>query len=203
MLSNLIVSLSLIVAVSLPLTQAHGVITAVRGANGVTGGSFGMVESTPRDGSGANPFQTDTSIIRDREIASGKVGGCGRTPAGGPNDMAAEMAKAEANGLASIGPDGKVHMTLHQVNQDGAGPFRCDVDMTGTGNNFQPAKVDKNVPGFIGLSRATAKDIPLVVNMPPGAQCTGGSDGQTCVVRCRNGAAAGPFGGCVAVTQAN
>jgi len=34
--------------------------------------------------------------------------------------------------------------------------------------------------------------------MPTGASCSGGPDGNACIVRCRN--PAGPFGGCVAVT---
>ena len=34
--------------------------------------------------------------------------------------------------------------------------------------------------------------------MPAGATCTGGANGDACLVRCRNAAAAGPFGGCVA-----
>ncbi len=34
--------------------------------------------------------------------------------------------------------------------------------------------------------------------MPSGIICTGGPNGDACVVRCRNAAIAGPFGGCVA-----
>ena len=36
-------------------------------------------------------LQTDTSIIRDKEIASGDAGACGRTLAGGVNDMATQL----------------------------------------------------------------------------------------------------------------
>ncbi|KAI8457423.1 hypothetical protein BY996DRAFT_4578427 [Phakopsora pachyrhizi] len=201
MYSKSLLTLS-VLSVCFSVVRSHGLITGVNGANGVTGQAFGTIESTPRDGSGAKPFQQDTSIIRDREIASGKTGGCGRTPAGGENVLSTELPKAESAGLASVGADGKVRMTLHQVNQDGAGPFTCDVDTNADGKDFQKMKVDKNVPGFAGLSRATAADIPLVASMPAGAKCTGGADGQTCIVRCRNGAAAGPFGSCVAVTQA-
>jgi hypothetical protein len=38
--------------------------------------------------------------------------------------------------------------------------------------------------------------------MPAGMTCSGGNNGDTCVVRCRNSALAGPFGGCGAVTNA-
>ncbi|CAH7678484.1 hypothetical protein PPACK8108_LOCUS13011, partial [Phakopsora pachyrhizi] len=182
---------------------SHGIITAVTGANGATGKAFGTIESTPRDGSKAKPFQQDTSIIRDKEISRGKTGGCGRTPAGGVNEITAELSKAESAGLPSVGANGKIEMTLHQVNQDGAGPYTCDVDTAGDGKKFQKMKVNKNVPGFAGLSKSTATDFPLVASMPAGAKCEGGADGKTCIVRCRNNAIAGPFGSCVAVTQDN
>ncbi|KAG9083748.1 hypothetical protein FS749_005762 [Ceratobasidium sp. UAMH 11750] len=39
------------------LVAAHGTITEVKGANGVTGAGMGIDPSTPRDGTRANPFQ--------------------------------------------------------------------------------------------------------------------------------------------------
>ncbi|CAE6501092.1 unnamed protein product [Rhizoctonia solani] len=184
------------------LVAAHGTITAVKGANGVTGAGMGIDPSTPRDGTKAKPFQQDTSIIRDREIASGQVGPCGRTTQKGAIDMAAEMEAAASNGMPSATASGEIQMTLHQINQDGAGPYTCDVSADG-GNNFQAAKVTKNVPGaFLGLSAATAEDFPLNVQMPAGMQCAGGPNGDACVVRCRNATPAGPFGSCAVVTNA-
>ncbi|KAG8727066.1 hypothetical protein FRC12_022831 [Ceratobasidium sp. 428] len=174
------------------LAAAHGVITAVKGANGVTGIPMGVDTSTPRDGTRAKPFQQDTSIIRDREIQSGKVGACGRT----------NLNAASSAGLPSATESGEIQMTLHQVNQDGAGPYTCDVSADG-GNTFQKATVTKNVPGaFLGLSTATAEDFPLNVQMPAGMQCAGGPNGDACVVRCRNATPAGPFGSCAVVTNA-
>ncbi|CAE6505454.1 unnamed protein product [Rhizoctonia solani] len=155
------------------LVAAHGTITAVNGANGVTGAGMGIDPSTPRDGTRAKPFQQDTSIIRD---------------------------PASSAGLPSATSSGEIQMTLHQVNQDGAGPYTCDMSGDG-GNTFQAAKVNKNVPGaFLGLSTATAEDFPLNVQMPAGMQCTGGPNGDACVVRCRNATPAGPFGSCAAFT---
>ncbi|KAG8690234.1 hypothetical protein FRC11_013014 [Ceratobasidium sp. 423] len=172
------------------LVAAHGTITAVNGANGITGAGMGIDPNTPRDGTKAKPFQQDTSIIRDREIQSGKVGPCGRT----------SQKAASSAGLPSATSGGEIQMTLHQVNQDGAGPYTCDMSGDG-GNTFQAAKVTKNVPGaFLGLSTATAKDFPLNVQMPAGMQCTGGPNGDACVVRCRNATPAGPFGSCAAFT---
>ncbi|CAE6387220.1 unnamed protein product [Rhizoctonia solani] len=186
----------------LSLVAAHGTITAVKGANGITGAGMGIDPSTPRDGTRAKPFQQDTSIIRDKEIASGKVGNCGRTPLNGAIDMAAEMEAASSAGIPSATASGEIQMTLHQVNQDGAGPYTCDISADG-GNNFQAAKVTKNVPGaFLGLSTATAEDFPLNVQMPAGMQCAGGPNGDACVVRCRNATPAGPFGSCVVVANA-
>jgi len=203
MQSNALFILCLVAAAFAPMARAHGVITAVSGANGMEGAGFGMVSSTPRDGTGRNPFQTDSSIIRDREVASGKASACGRTLAGGTNDIADDLRQSEMAGLASIGPDGKVRMTLHQVNADGGGPYACDVDASATGTMFMAMTVETNVPGKNSRSRAKASEFPIVANMPPGMNCSGGADGQTCIVRCRNAANAGPFGGCVAVTQRN
>ena len=63
----------------------------------------------------------------------------------------------------------------------------------------------EDVPGvgFQGLSLATNKDFPLKVQMPAGMTCEATVAGvdNVCVVRVRNGAAAGPFGGSAAFTQ--
>ena len=70
---------------------------------------------------------------------------------------------------------------------------------------FQNAEVTQDVPGLgiQGLSLATTTDFPLQVQMPAGMTCdasVGGAD-NVCVVRVRNGAGAGPFGGSAAFTQ--
>ncbi|CAE6525781.1 unnamed protein product, partial [Rhizoctonia solani] len=182
--------------------SAHGALVAVTGANGVNGQGFGIVDSTPRDGTRRNPFQTDTSIIRDKEIASGDAGACGRTLAGGVNDMAAQMEAAASAGLPAAAADGTVTMTIHQINGDGAGPYECGVSADASGKSFAAMKVVTNVPGQNSRSNAKAQDFALVAQMPAGTTCTGGPNGDACVVRCRNAARAGPFGGCAAVTNA-
>ncbi|KAG9103533.1 hypothetical protein FRC06_010109 [Ceratobasidium sp. 370] len=115
------ISAVLLVLSAAASVSAHGVLVAVNGANGVKAQGFGVVESTPRDGTRRNPFQTDSSIIRDKEIASGDADACGRTLAGGVNNMAAMLEAASSAGLPSVAADGTVSMTLHQVNGDGAG----------------------------------------------------------------------------------
>lgn len=192
---------SVVVAASLvSQTSAHGTITAVTGANGVNAAGFGIIATTPRDGSKANPFEQDTSVIKNKEIASGKVGVCGRTKAGGNNDVAAQLAAASAAGLPTASADGTVSMTLHQVNGDGAGPYTCDVSADG-GNTFVAATVTTQVPGRNGRSQAKAQDFPLEVQMPAAMACEGGPNGDACIVRCRN--PVGPFGSCVAVASAD
>lgn len=95
-------------------------------------------------------------------------------------------------------------MTVHQVNGDGAGPYQCMIDATGTGTNWTPIDVTQQVPGNNGRSQARATDIPLAATIPAGTQCSGTVAGQqnVCMVRCQNPARAGPFGGCVPVQQA-
>ncbi|KAJ7021206.1 hypothetical protein C8F04DRAFT_1141664 [Mycena alexandri] len=180
--------------------QAHGTITGVTGANGVQAAGFGIIASTPRDGSTRKPFEQDTSVIRDNEIASGKTGVCGRTAAGGNNDVATQLAAASQAGLPTAAADGSVTMTLHQVNGDGAGPYTCDVSGDG-GNTFQAATVTQQVPGTKGRSKAKATDFALTAQLPAGMACTAGPNGDACLLRCRNPANAGPFGSCVAVAQ--
>jgi len=183
--------------------NAHGVLTAISGANGVTAQGFGVIASTPRTGSTPNPFEQDTSVIRQNEIQSGKTGVCGRTKAGGDNDVTTQLNAAVASGLPSAAADGTVTMTLHQVNGDGAGPYNCVVSTDATGSSFIAMTVTTNVPGENSRSNAKATDFPLVAQLPPGTSCTGGANGDACLVRCTNSAQAGPFGGCAAITTSN
>ncbi|KAJ8522091.1 hypothetical protein ONZ45_g1305 [Pleurotus djamor] len=195
-------ALTAILALALRVS-AHGAITAVTGANGVTAQGFGVVATTPRTGSRRNPFQQDSSIIRDREISQGTAGVCGRTLGGGNNDVQTMLATASSAGLPMAAADGSVSMTLHQVNGDGAGPYTCQVSSDASGQNFVAMTITTQVPGRNSRSRASATPFPLVAQMPAGMTCTGGPNGDACLVRCRNAARAGPFGGCVAVTTAN
>lgn len=81
----------LIFAVLATFVHGHGALVSVTGANGVNGIGMGIDTSTPRTGTTRKPFQQDTSIIRDKEIASGTAGVCGRTLEGGSNDVATEV----------------------------------------------------------------------------------------------------------------
>lgn len=98
-------------------------------------------------------------------------------------------------------------MTLHQINQDGAGPFTAMVDATSGGVDlaaFKTAAVTQNVPGIAaGFSATTTTDFPVKVQMPAGMTCQGtvGSATNVCVVKMQNKTPAGPFGGAGAFTQ--
>ncbi|KAJ7692763.1 hypothetical protein B0H17DRAFT_1159601 [Mycena rosella] len=169
--------------------QAHGTITGVTGANGVQAAGFGIIASTPRDGSTRKPFEQDTSVIRDNEITSGKAGVCGRTAAGGSNDVATQLAAASQAGLPTAAADGSVTMTLHQVNGDGAGPYTCDVSGDG-GNTFQAATVTQQVPGKNGRSQAKATDFALTAQLPAADTAAGNVTAGTAATGATAGTAA-------------
>ncbi|KAH8749670.1 hypothetical protein BGZ57DRAFT_968342 [Hyaloscypha finlandica] len=240
---------------------SHGVITEVKGANGVTMPGLTVVDGTPRDcpsaGCGA---QDDTAIIRANELGTAKASAMGRTKAGGPvtatKMMAVFMDGASGNvtareihemnslyrrqlfgggkaaagsvktpagtsetgvaacaglgasdGLPTTTDSGEISMTLHQINQDGAGPFTAMVDATSGGTDvaaFKKAEVTQNVPGLVaGISTTTTTDFPVKMQMPAGMTCSGtvGAATNVCVAKLQNATPAGPFGGAIAFTQ--
>ncbi|KIW07995.1 uncharacterized protein PV09_00941 [Verruconis gallopava] len=181
------------------LVAGHGAIVNAVGDQGGQGMALGIDPSTPRDGSRRNPFQRDSTRFRGAAKAT-----CGETLAGGDNDIqAGTQAILQMTGgqLPQISPGGEITMTVHQVNGDGAGPYTCMIDTSGTGTNWQAIDVTQQVPGNNGRSQARATDIPLKAAIPDGTTCTGTVAGQqnVCMVRCQNPARAGPFGGCVPV----
>ncbi|KAF1849394.1 uncharacterized protein K460DRAFT_376041 [Cucurbitaria berberidis CBS 394.84] len=91
-------SLAFVAAIAATV-QAHGVITEIQGANGVTMPGLSVADGTPRDC--ASPLcgsEADTSIIRTREMG-GKASALGRTKAG-PVDAAAAIASFMGAGAA-------------------------------------------------------------------------------------------------------
>ena len=82
------------------------------------------------------------------------------------------------------------------------------IDATSGGTDakaFLPAKVVRDVPGssVSGLTPVTNTDYTMKVQMPKGVTCDGEIAGvkRVCIVRVRNQALAGPFGGGAAFTQ--
>ena len=197
-----VVAFSLLASSS--LVAGHGAITGAVGDAGGQGSAIGVDPNTPRDGTKRNPFQQDSTRFRGANKAT-----CGQTLGGGENNIQAGTAQVmQLNGgtLPQITPGGQIMMTLHQVNSDGAGPYKCMIDASGTGTNWQPIQVTQNLPGNAqGRNKDTQKqDQPLTAAIPAGQTCTGTVAGQSnvCMIRCENPARAGPFGGCVPVQMA-
>ncbi|KAI5476840.1 putative gegh 16 protein [Pseudohyphozyma bogoriensis] len=193
------------------LVSAHALLTSVKGANGVVTTGFGVINTTLRTGTDEQPFQTDTSVMKDLLTDP-----CGRTLANGSVDIPTNLAAVQAQGggqFPSLDSQGIINMTLHQVNADGGGPFSCMVNTDATGTNWTTATMVQQPPGTAGLIRGGPNDAEVACQVPTGTVCTGGDSGNVCLLRLNNGGGgasspsvangAGPFGGCLAVQNAD
>ncbi|KAK4169817.1 hypothetical protein QBC43DRAFT_351994 [Cladorrhinum sp. PSN259] len=190
----------------IPVISAHGTLTEIRGANGVNMPGLSV-------GANANKnSQANTAIIRDADIKSGRASPLGRTSRGGAVTAASALQSfgaASGGGNATLptaADDGTITVIYHQINGDGAGPIDAAVDGTSGGtqaNAFKTAQVTQNVPGTRGTGGKSNTDFTVKVKMPAGMTCeaTVGGVQNVCIVRIRNAAAAGPFGGAAAFTQ--
>ncbi|KAJ9156419.1 gegh 16 protein [Pleurostoma richardsiae] len=183
--------------------QAHSVIIDAQGEAGSPSSvGFQVDSSIARNCTLISPCQQDTTIIRDAEINSNVTGQCGRTELDGNIDVSANTESAITAGqVTQVKAATTLTITVHQVNQDGAGPYFCDLYSSDSSTDSEDLTVTNNVPGSNGLSQAKASEFNVTVQMPASFNCTGGSTENVCIVRCRNNALAGPFGGCFAVQQ--
>ncbi|KAE8370229.1 hypothetical protein BDV27DRAFT_140666 [Aspergillus caelatus] len=122
------------------------------------------------------------------------------------NGMQLYSGKGASTGLPTASPEGVVTMIYHQVNQDGAGPLSAEIDPSSGGTDakaFKSARVIQNIPGVAGFSTSSTMDYAVKVQVPQGMKCTGtvGAAKNVCIVRVRNNAISGPFGGSAAFTQ--
>ncbi|KAE8377577.1 hypothetical protein BDV26DRAFT_304869 [Aspergillus bertholletiae] len=122
------------------------------------------------------------------------------------NGMQLYSGKGASIGLPTASPEGVVTMIYHQVNQDGAGPLSAEIDPSSGGTDpkaFKSAQVIENIPGIAGFSTSSTMDYAVKVQVPKGMKCTGtvGAAKNVCIVRVRNNAISGPFGGSAAFTQ--
>lgn len=187
-------------------------------ANNGASGSVGVEDNIQQPAAGGQKRQLLGGLFGGGKGGNGGTtglagllgGGGAGTKSNGPPEagVAAATGAGASTGLPTCADDGTVTMTLRQINQDGAGPFTADVDGTSGGTDesaMQSATVTKDVPGLgiQGLSLATNTDFEMQVQMPAGMTCDATVAGtpNVCVMRVRNGAAAGPFGGSVAFTQ--
>lgn len=183
------------------LVAGHSAIIAAKGNAGGSGMALGVDTSTPRDGTRRRPFQQDATRFRGRtEDTIGETIGAGDNQLEeGTSSIMAETGSQ----LPQVTPGGELTMTLHQVNSDGAGPYKCMINADGTGTSWENIQVTQNVEGNRrGRNRdGNASDHPLAAAIPQDQQCTGTVAGQNnvCLVRCQNPANAGPFGGVVPV----
>ncbi|OCK75523.1 hypothetical protein K432DRAFT_361919 [Lepidopterella palustris CBS 459.81] len=186
------------------LVAGHGAIIAATGDAGGNGTALGISAAIPRTGTTRNPFEQDTTRFKGDAAAT-----CGETLLAGDNDIESGTTAVLASSggtLPQISQGGQLQMTLHQVNSDGAGPYTCMIDATGTGTQWTAMQVTTNVPGNKnGRNQdGAATSFPLTAAVAADQTCTGTVAGQSnvCMVRCQNPANAGPFGGCVPVQMA-
>lgn len=162
--------------------------------------ALGVDPDTPRDGTRRNPFQQDSTRFRGDSADT-----VGETIGAGDNDIEsgtqAIMAMTGTQ-LPQISAGGQVKMTLHQVNADGAGPYTCMISSDASAEDWTDIDVVQSPPGKNSRDRdGNETDFPLTAAIPEDQTCTGTVAGQdnACLVRCQNGARAGPFGGVVPV----
>ncbi|KAI1213572.1 uncharacterized protein F4807DRAFT_411651 [Annulohypoxylon truncatum] len=198
-------------------TQGNGPIDAATMIQNFMGGQAAPTNNGSADSVGvedqipANAGKRSNLFIRGLgDLLGGLTGKNGgtKTQTAQETSVAASAGQGATSGLPTSADDGSVTMTFRQINQDGAGPIEAAVDGTSGGTQedaFKTADVTQDVPGsgLLGLSLATNTDFPLTVQMPAGMTCdaTVGGASNVCVVRVRNNAIAGPFGGSAAFTQ--
>ncbi|KAK1960745.1 cell surface protein [Colletotrichum sublineola] len=202
-------------ATPLGRTQGNGKVDASVMVNNFMGGeaapkSKGKAAATGVEDNIPNMKRAELYVRQGLAgLFGGGAGAKGNKQNGPPEShVAASAGVGASDGMPTCADDGTITMTFRQINQDGAGPLTADVDGTSGGTKesaMQKAKVTTDVPGLgvQGLSLATNTDFPVKVQMPAGMTCdaTVGMATNVCVVRVRNGAAAGPFGGSAAFTQ--
>ncbi|KAG8411716.1 hypothetical protein J3458_015303 [Metarhizium acridum] len=199
--------------------SAHCVIVDTIGsASKAHGYGMGANLTARRDGSGT-AFQKDTTVFAQFSTAAAK--GCGKTHmqadrrvCGAPgydpvladlnNDIPSSIERMVSQGAVPAAyPGTLMNITFHQVNQDGAGPFRCIIDEAATGLKWNNLIITTQVPGNRGLNNAAMVRNLMTIELPERLDCRGtfGAAKRVCIVRCHNPAPNGPFGGCFPVQQ--
>ncbi|KAH8204567.1 hypothetical protein TruAng_001196 [Truncatella angustata] len=170
----------------LAVACAQGVILSGQGAKGPA--------SLPLQ---VDLSKSDANIINVNEITTNVVNECGRTLLAGNIDIGEQTEIQLSNKtVTQVTAGSKVDITIAQLDTDGAGPYTCDLDQA------------SNVQGATGQTNLTVAEkdggdgtIKLTATLPADMKCIGASTGNVCTIRCFNSAAAGPFGGCIAIQQ--
>ncbi|KAF7155397.1 hypothetical protein CNMCM5623_007468 [Aspergillus felis] len=183
------------------INDAASVITNAGGA--ILNGAQDLVDKTPLGGA----VKSAQSAVDDAlSIVPGLKSGAMTAQGTSEKGVQLYSGKGASTGLPTASPDGVVTVIYHQVNQDGAGPLTADIDPSSGGTNpkaFVSAPVIQNIPGVAGFSTSSTMDYEVKVQVPKGMKCTGtvGAAQNVCIVRIRNTAISGPFGGSAAFTQ--
>ncbi|KAJ5038045.1 uncharacterized protein L3040_006916 [Drepanopeziza brunnea f. sp. 'multigermtubi'] len=187
MLSFMKILYSPSVLMMIAIANAQGVIQTAQG-------TMGSPASLPL----AIELQAaDANIINLEEITANVVNECGRTLLGGNIDVGENTEnQLIAKTVTSVTKGGTVNVAVNRVDANGAGPYTCDLDLKGNANGFNGQK-------YLTVKESAPSNgiINLTVTMPADMACIGASTGNVCTMRCFNTAAAGPFGGCVALQQ--
>ncbi|KAF3922133.1 hypothetical protein AA313_de0207771 [Arthrobotrys entomopaga] len=115
---------------------------------------------------------------------------------------------AKKNQIARATPGGWISIDVFQVNDDGAGPFRCRIDEEGDGSSFGAWIGGSGRTGIVYEGANAVKSLypgrngethKLKVPIPKNVDCKAqyGKLKNICILRCENYAVNGPFGGCV------
>jgi hypothetical protein len=95
---------------------AHGVVTEVQGANGVSLPGLSLIDGTPRDcATPACGAEADTSIIRQNELGTSQASALGKTNGGGPVD-AAKMISLFMDGAGGNSTEAVAARAAHAAN---------------------------------------------------------------------------------------
>ncbi|TVY84926.1 hypothetical protein LSUE1_G002973 [Lachnellula suecica] len=169
------------------LAHAQGVVLSAQGTSGSPASAPFQVQLD----------QADANVINSKEITANVVNECGRTLLAGNIDIGGNTEdQLVAKTVTSVTKGGNVLVTINPLDGNGAGPYTCDLDQTS--NSLGTGQTNVTVKETDGANNG---NITLSVTMPADLACSGASTGNICTMRCFNTAAAGPFGGCVALQQ--
>lgn len=122
--------------------------------------------------------------------------------------IAAEVQKlVDKNALPQVSKGGYLIMKIHQINEDGAGPYKCFIDFDGKADGWSADLTVEWQVKYTGKHSTnkdgSLKDQQLRVKLPDNMNCRGSYGGKhnICIIRCQNSAPNGPFGGCVPIQQ--
>jgi hypothetical protein len=117
------------------LTNAHGFVSDIKGANDKTENVFGVKTSSIRPNN-----QGPVSVFRTATQP------CGVGVEAGPIDIASSIEAVISAGLPTVDSTGSISMIWRQINKgnDGGGPGKAEIDTTGTGKHFKPLTIIKN-----------------------------------------------------------